>query len=144
MLLLVPLLATALAALPTPVELRGEKARPFHSSDPAGRWLGAAHRIPAPPDGASALGGWDVRHVDLRLRIDPEARTVAGHARLEVTRLAAGGPLVLHAAGPVVGAVTVNGAPVVPTVAGEELDLGDPETDAIVEVDWTGVYWRKD
>ena len=129
MLLLAPLLVTsALAVPPPPAAMRGEKARPFHSSDPEGSWLRAPHRLPAPPDAVGALGGWDVQHVELRVRIDPEARTVVGRARLEVARLPSGGALVLHAAGPVVGAVTLNGAPVVPTVAGDELSLGEVVT----------------
>jgi aminopeptidase N len=138
MLLLAPLLvANALAALPTPADVRAGRTKGYHPSDPAATWIRTPHRVPAPPDAAGALGGWDVGHVDLRVRIDPDSRTVVGHARLEVARLPAGGPLVLHAAGPVVGAVTVNGAAATPEVADEELRLDDPGTDAVVEVDWT-------
>ncbi len=122
----------ALARLPSPLELAAGQAPPrAHAPVTYG-----ARAAPPPDSLADALGAWDVQDVLLRVRIDTDERQVEGHATLRVRRLGAG-DLVLHADGPVVTSVTVDGQAVTPRVVGDELHLEDPGGDTTVDVRWT-------
>lgn len=119
LLLLAPLCRAAppppadLPSLPRPLP-HGARARP-------------APRTPAPAD------GWDVQAYDIDVDIDPDARTVEGRTRL--TAAASGAPpdhLVLHADGPELLSVEVDGAPVAWTHEGDEVRI--PTTPGGAEV----------
>lgn len=140
--------AAALAALPTPAELR---ALP----DPLARRevfksLGAAPPSGAPPPDATSMG-WDIEHYTLEVHIDPAERLVTGVASITAVP-APGGDFVLDVAGPVLTAVRVNGAAIAAEVVDDELRLtGITGNTVSVEVEWTatgglpaGIQWGRD
>ena len=142
------LLSTASAGLPSPDELR---ARP----DPmAAREVFKHLAAPAaPPSAAPPFApppAWDIEDYVLAVRIDPAARTVVGRATITAARLGPG-DLLLHANGPVISAVYVDGAAVTPTVVEDEVFIPVLGDTATLVVDWTydevrpnGIQWGRE
>ena len=135
--MLLSLVALAVAALPDPTQLADEAADPAR----LGRLREAStHAGPARPTGGAASAApqdpFDVEHVVLRVRIDKAARRVTGHATLTVRRVAPG-DLVLHADGPVVSSLEVDGAPASWTTVSEEIRVPLDAEVASVDVRWT-------
>ncbi len=143
---MVALLALAPAlALPRPEALAGgvDAAAAREVFKHPGAPLPVSEAAPPP----HAAEGWDVTHYTLDVRIDPTARLVTGRATIEATRAGAG-DLVLHADGPVIGAVRVDGVEVTPVVADDTLMVSPAGDTAVVEVEWTygearpnGIQW---
>ncbi len=138
----------ALAALPTPAELR---ARPDAA---AARevFKHASAPVVSPPPGPPSDDrmGWDILDYVLAVRIDPVAQTVVGRATITAARIGTG-DLVLHAAGPDILGVWVGGEAVTPVVDGQRLILPIVGDSATVVVDWTydgvyptGIQWGRD
>lgn len=88
--------------------------------------------------------GFDIADAVLRVRVDPARRHVDGRATYLVTRVAAG-DLVLHADGPEVTELRVDGVPVPWSRAGDRLRVAGVPDRAEVEVAWTADGpWRQD
>jgi aminopeptidase N len=130
--MLLSLLPVAVAALPLPMEVvDAAEGRLLARSREAGAHAQVA---PAPPSAEDEA--FDVEHVVLRVRIAPGERQVAGHATLQVRRLGPG-DLVLHADGPRVSFVDVDGERVPVTTSRDELHVPVSGDRATVDVQWT-------
>ncbi|MFN7144242.1 MAG: M1 family aminopeptidase [Myxococcota bacterium] len=134
------LVAAALAVPPPDALLRGDAA--------ATREVFKHAAAPAPPPHADS--GWDVTRYTLDVRIDPAAHSVVGQVTVTAERTGTG-DLVLHADGPVIGAVRVDGVEVTPTVADDEVRVRPEGDTTVVEVAWTyddarpnGIQWGRD
>ena len=83
---------------------------------------------PAPLAGA-LQPGWDVQHYDLDLWFTPSSHQIVGQSTaIVMARLDAPGPLKLHASGPVVSTITVDGADATWTTADDALWVDMPAT----------------
>jgi uncharacterized protein (TIGR03382 family) len=131
--LLTPLLA--LAVPPAPIDLHGlvdpatHRMQRFHA--PRGEALMARSAAGVPEM------GWDIQSYRFSLRFDAERREVAGQVDIDALRTT-GEDFVLHAKGPAIASLTVDGVEQPWTREGEEVHLGALEGDAVqVSVSWT-------
>jgi aminopeptidase N len=132
-LLLTPLLA--LAAPPAPIDLQElvdpatHRMQRFHAPRGEALMAGAAEGVPGM--------GWDIQSYRFTLRFDTERRTVEGQVDIDALRTT-GEDFILHAKGPEITSLTVDGEDQTWTVDGDELHLGALEGDAVqVSVSWT-------
>jgi len=140
------LVTLALAApLPPPTALPRSRDAFKHASA-----AGGAVAADGPPPPPHAADGWDVTHYVLDVRIDPAAPLVTGRATIEATRVGTG-DLLVHANGPVIGEVRVDGAVVTPTVGRDGLLLAPAGGSTVVDIAWTyaaaapnGIQWGRD
>ncbi len=127
------LILPALATLPSPELLRADPHR--------NAWRDATHAVRAraaevPPPAADVDMGWDIRDYTLRVRVDESRRAVRGHLSIVADRTT-GDDFVLHANGPTLTGIEVNGVSRPWTVDGDRVLLG-PIDGPAVDVD---VYW---
>jgi len=83
--------------------------------------------------------GWDISHYDIDLKVDPDAQTVAGTITLTAdANSTAPQSLVLHADGPTITQITVDGAAVTWTQDGDDVQI--PTTHASDKLTLTITY----
>lgn len=124
MLALLLITTASLAAPPPPVALRDLPRLDRHP----------ARALP-PPATPETEDGWDIQVYDIAVDIDPDARTVEGD--ILITAEAPGAPpdhIVLHADGPEILAVVVDGQPVGWTHHGDEVTVPTPTDDGSVAI----------
>lgn len=82
------------------------------------------HDPPPPMPAPAAQLGWDIQHYDIDVDLDTSAHRVDGVITITArARADAPGPLLLHAEGPLVAAITQDGAELAWTQVGSELSL---------------------
>ncbi len=112
-------------------------APPPHLLADALRNRGPIHGARRLPLSSGVEADWDVTHYTLAVRIDPDTEQVEGQATIAATRLG-DGPLILHASGPHILALTVDGQPAAWSQSGDEVVISDISGEAITAVvTWT-------
>jgi aminopeptidase N len=131
------LAAASLFAAPPPEALRA-------LDDPASHRLQRRHLPPVDaerspfPEAVDGMG-WDIQSYRISLHFDMEAQEVEGHADITAVRTT-GEDFVLHARGPEILSVQVDGADQAWSRSGDELYLGALEGEEVqVSVDWLAV-----
>jgi aminopeptidase N len=114
------------------------------------------HPVALRPAARAMQAGWDVQHYDLDVQLDPVAELVTGAITVQLRALAdAPGPLLLHADGPAISLLTVDGAAATWQQADDEVWIDPPDgvladQDVTVVVQYTahgddgggtGLFW---